>query len=341
MGNYVAELTQPCCAGESADKESEADFQPEPGSFAVKLDKSNGLKLGLDVYSTDPTCLPIKSITGGLAEEWNRSNPSKRMKPGDKIVKVNGVTGPLEMMDLCKRKNILQLVIAPGAGSGHENGEEIAQAPRIAADQDNINPAHLIEMTDMGIPEHEARDALRVSGGDLRRAVEYCRPSEQESTLKPAPAPPPSALAPAAKGGGGGDDKVQQLVTMGFASRDAQEALIRNNNDMERAMAFLVDAKPDGPLASGTSSSGATAIAQLVAMGFSAAQAREALQTSNGDVAQAVTILSAGDGPGRVGREREEIRALTEMGFTKDQAKKALDETDWNLDRAVNLLTSQ
>lgn len=43
--------------------------------------KSDGQKLGLDVdYMAERKVLPIMHVTGGVAEEWNRRNPVKKMK---------------------------------------------------------------------------------------------------------------------------------------------------------------------------------------------------------------------------------------------------------------------
>jgi len=47
----------------------------------VILVKSAGQKLGLDVdYMAERKVLPIMHVTGGVAEEWNRRNPVKKMK---------------------------------------------------------------------------------------------------------------------------------------------------------------------------------------------------------------------------------------------------------------------
>ena len=47
----------------------------------MTLVKSDGQKLGLDVdYMAERKVLPIMHVTGGVAEEWNRRNPTKKMK---------------------------------------------------------------------------------------------------------------------------------------------------------------------------------------------------------------------------------------------------------------------
>eukprot|EP00438_Fugacium_kawagutii_P017803 Skav208277 [mRNA] locus=scaffold1802:101000:110586:+ [translate_table: standard] len=72
--------------------------------FEVTLVKTDGQKLGLDVdYMAERKVLPILHVTGGVAEEWNRKNPSKKMHSGDCILEVNGITGNVaEILEKCK-----------------------------------------------------------------------------------------------------------------------------------------------------------------------------------------------------------------------------------------------
>ena len=51
--------------------------------YHVSLAKSSGQKLGLDVdYMAERGVLPILEIKGGLAEKWNKENPTKQMNRG-------------------------------------------------------------------------------------------------------------------------------------------------------------------------------------------------------------------------------------------------------------------
>ncbi|CAK9071320.1 unnamed protein product [Durusdinium trenchii] len=81
--------------------------------YQVTLNKVDGQKLGLDVdYMAERKLLPIMHVTGGVAEEWNRRNPQKKMCSGDSILEVNGVKGDVvEMLEKCKADQILNMTL--------------------------------------------------------------------------------------------------------------------------------------------------------------------------------------------------------------------------------------
>lgn len=67
------------------------------GSYRVKLSKPLGFeessKLGLDIdYAEENPFIPIVDISEGLASKWNEDNPKTPLRPGDTIVKVNGIS---------------------------------------------------------------------------------------------------------------------------------------------------------------------------------------------------------------------------------------------------------
>mmetsp|Transcript_49355 Transcript_49355/g.159329 ORF Transcript_49355/g.159329 Transcript_49355/m.159329 type:complete len:414 (+) Transcript_49355:74-1315(+) len=86
----------------------------EQGSYIAVLDKAKGGKLGLDVdYMAERLVLPIMAVTGGLAGDWNTSNPGTALKKGDSIVEVNGVRGNVAvMLEKCKSDVVLNLVLS-------------------------------------------------------------------------------------------------------------------------------------------------------------------------------------------------------------------------------------
>lgn len=88
--------------------------EKEEPTYEVMLDKSTGGKLGLDVdYMAERRVLPVMSITGGLAEQWNQANPHKQISKGDSLISVNGVKGDVAiMLERCKTEKVLQLVLA-------------------------------------------------------------------------------------------------------------------------------------------------------------------------------------------------------------------------------------
>eukprot|EP00442_Polarella_glacialis_P035964 CAMPEP_0115159726 /NCGR_PEP_ID=MMETSP0227-20121206/70404_1 /TAXON_ID=89957 /ORGANISM="Polarella glacialis, Strain CCMP 1383" /LENGTH=395 /DNA_ID=CAMNT_0002571533 /DNA_START=78 /DNA_END=1265 /DNA_ORIENTATION=- len=87
----------------------------EDRTYKVTLDKNKGGKLGLDVDFLAPRkVLPIvRCSEGGLAELWNKENPSKQISRGDCIMEVNGTRDDSSMMlEKCKKDVVLELVLS-------------------------------------------------------------------------------------------------------------------------------------------------------------------------------------------------------------------------------------
>ena len=93
----------------------------EERMYKVNLVKSGGQKLGLDVdYMAERGVLPILEIKGGLAEQWNKNNPSRKMNRGDSVVEVNGVRGNVALMlERCKADATLELTVCKCLTYGH------------------------------------------------------------------------------------------------------------------------------------------------------------------------------------------------------------------------------
>ncbi|CAE7791318.1 APX3 [Symbiodinium sp. CCMP2456] len=79
--------------------------------YQVTLSKSPGQKLGLDVdYMAERKILPIMHVTGGIAEEWNKKYPDRKLNSGDSILEVNGISGDVvEMLERCKADDTLKM----------------------------------------------------------------------------------------------------------------------------------------------------------------------------------------------------------------------------------------
>jgi hypothetical protein len=82
-------------------------------TYQVKLDKTGGDKLGLDVdYMEGRTVLPIMALTGGLAEAWNKANPHTPLQKGDSVIEVNGTRDNVTaMLEKCKKEDVLNLTL--------------------------------------------------------------------------------------------------------------------------------------------------------------------------------------------------------------------------------------
>lgn len=90
-------------------------------AFTVRLDRSGGQALGMEVIAAGADAIEVKAIKiGGLVEAWNAAHPAESVRPGDVIVRVNSCHGP-GLPDLflaeVRRFDILELVVVPAAPS--------------------------------------------------------------------------------------------------------------------------------------------------------------------------------------------------------------------------------
>lgn len=94
---------------------------PHERMYKVTLKKVEGQKLGLDVdYMAERSVLPILVISGGIAEQWNKQHPERKMTPGDSVVEVNGIRGNVALMlEKCKADPTLELTICKCLTYGH------------------------------------------------------------------------------------------------------------------------------------------------------------------------------------------------------------------------------
>jgi len=94
----------------------EAEVEIENPQYIVKLDRSKGTRLGfkLDVQVATRS-LFIKEVVGGLAFTWNTGHPDQKVRPGDRIVRVNKSEGDAHaLMDECKKCQVLELELHRG-----------------------------------------------------------------------------------------------------------------------------------------------------------------------------------------------------------------------------------
>lgn len=65
-----------------------------PRSYQVKLEK-HGRPLGISLLSGEDKLdqLKVKTIGAGAADAWNKSNPERVIRNGDRIIEVNGISG--------------------------------------------------------------------------------------------------------------------------------------------------------------------------------------------------------------------------------------------------------
>jgi len=87
-----------------------------PGSeFKMVIDKTTGRKLGVDVDHQDGCTLQVDAVTGDLFQQWNDNHPELAVKPGDRIVEVNGVRNDVhKLVEECGQNKMLELVVKRG-----------------------------------------------------------------------------------------------------------------------------------------------------------------------------------------------------------------------------------
>eukprot|EP00933_Yihiella_yeosuensis_P084717 TRINITY_DN9933_c1_g2_i4.p1 TRINITY_DN9933_c1_g2~~TRINITY_DN9933_c1_g2_i4.p1 ORF type:complete len:382 (-),score=86.41 TRINITY_DN9933_c1_g2_i4:133-1278(-) len=90
-----------------------------PNEFTVNLDLTKvSTGLGLEVDWADGKTLFIKGVKGeGAVPTWNKSNPSRSILAGDRVISINdsGAVGKA-MLAICKKKKKLALLIQSGKG---------------------------------------------------------------------------------------------------------------------------------------------------------------------------------------------------------------------------------
>lgn len=83
-----------------------------PGVHSLALDKTNGMKLGVDISQHDGRTLLVTEIREGLVREWNRVNPCHQVRPGDRIVKVNSCRNSARrLLEECRKNAVLIIAI--------------------------------------------------------------------------------------------------------------------------------------------------------------------------------------------------------------------------------------
>jgi len=83
-----------------------------PGVHSVALDKTSGMKLGIDISQHDGRTLLVTEIREGLVKEWNRENPCHQIRPGDRILKVNSCQNSSKrLLEECRKNVVLRIAI--------------------------------------------------------------------------------------------------------------------------------------------------------------------------------------------------------------------------------------
>mmetsp|Transcript_12828 Transcript_12828/g.36887 ORF Transcript_12828/g.36887 Transcript_12828/m.36887 type:complete len:535 (-) Transcript_12828:233-1837(-) len=113
-------------------------FTEGPTHFAIVLEKRrNNSRLGIDVDASQGQGLVIDSVAGGLVAEWNRRHPECKVKVGDCIVEVNGITGDAqEIFKECRSTWKLEMKLRRGRQD--DGGRERSVLPTLSVVTWNI-----------------------------------------------------------------------------------------------------------------------------------------------------------------------------------------------------------
>mmetsp|Transcript_25921 Transcript_25921/g.41638 ORF Transcript_25921/g.41638 Transcript_25921/m.41638 type:complete len:176 (-) Transcript_25921:64-591(-) len=84
-----------------------------PKEFTITLRKTpDNSRLGLTVDIANSVCMVVDKVNGGLLAEWNQKNPDLEVKPGDRVMTVNGQSGDaVELTQVCKQDDVLEMKI--------------------------------------------------------------------------------------------------------------------------------------------------------------------------------------------------------------------------------------
>merc|ERR1719409_1942004 len=84
-----------------------------PREFTVVLRKTaENSRLGLTVDIANSVCMVVDKVNGGLLAAWNQANPDMEVKPGDRVMTVNGQSGDaVELTQVCKVDDVLEMKI--------------------------------------------------------------------------------------------------------------------------------------------------------------------------------------------------------------------------------------
>jgi hypothetical protein len=89
-------------------------------SFTLRLAGGGSLGLHLDRSCDGNSALVVQSVApGGAVEAWNKQcaggpKDGKVVRPGDIIISVNGRRGDQGMLDECREKELLKLIVVRG-----------------------------------------------------------------------------------------------------------------------------------------------------------------------------------------------------------------------------------
>mmetsp|Transcript_103604 Transcript_103604/g.161512 ORF Transcript_103604/g.161512 Transcript_103604/m.161512 type:complete len:204 (+) Transcript_103604:142-753(+) len=105
------------CKLEPWQQSSAEPIDDRPDIFTIDLNKTPMSKLGVSVDQMHDggKSLLVSLITEGIVDDWNMENPKRALRPGDKIIGVDGQCGDAnELVLACQKVGMLELMIERG-----------------------------------------------------------------------------------------------------------------------------------------------------------------------------------------------------------------------------------
>lgn len=106
----------------------EEDLTPVPSRFWVRLHRGADDLVGASLGDTEDGAVLMCVKEGGILHKWNRSNPSRAIRPGYIIEEINGARGYWNLLDMLRNQGplVFKVSTVPPESAGPDWFEEIA-----------------------------------------------------------------------------------------------------------------------------------------------------------------------------------------------------------------------
>ncbi|GAB1604916.1 hypothetical protein Ahia01_000773200 [Argonauta hians] len=218
----------------------------------------------------------------------------------ERLTLMKGTSGKEKVLFM--RLHLLQGVVA-----FHSNKLELAKSLLKTASSElhqvTVTDEALQQVMSMGYKDHEARLALRATGGDIQAAVNHIeqRKEEKKKIKREMESERKRKrihyqLGTTERGDEISLEKYSMLVEMGYPTVEAHNALKVANNDMETALEMLQSSMESCDSTESSSDVNLHLLTQIVNHGYSTEFSKQALRSSNNDLEKALNLLKKYDG---------------------------------------------
>jgi len=151
----------------------------------------------------------ISGVTGGLIQQWNKDNPTQELKPGDKIVEVNGISNDAtKILEELLKNKMLKLVVRRDPAKAPKAAEKVKEVEEATSDAPTPAPPPA-----------------------------QIEPVEEATGDAPTPAPPPAQIEPAEDEGEAeeseGDEKAAEAEVAPDIQSQLVEAAVAGDSELQ------------------------------------------------------------------------------------------------------------